>query len=134
MNEPTNLAETVAVTGGTGFVGRRIIETLLSRGIKVRALVRSADKANRVLPAESIDDGSITLCQGTLDDPDALRHLVDGCDACIHLVGIIREIRGVTFENVAIIWTQAGAEENGAYGLYPVQCERVGRSRCRSYR
>jgi uncharacterized protein YbjT (DUF2867 family) len=107
MNEPSNLAQTVAVTGGTGFVGRRIIETLLTRGITVRALVRSIEKANRVLPTDRIEDSSITLCQGTLDDPDALRHLVEGCEACIHLVGIIRETRGSTFQNVHVDGTRA---------------------------
>lgn len=31
-------------TGGTGFVGRRLIETLLQRGHRVRALVRGASE------------------------------------------------------------------------------------------
>ncbi len=101
---------TVAITGGTGFVGRHVIARLLEDGYCVRALTRSADKARNVLDADAIDDGRITLCDGTLDDPDALRHLVKGCDACIHLVGIIRETKNQTFEKVHVDGTRAIVE------------------------
>lgn len=100
-------SNTIAVTGATGFVGRHILERLLAEGHRVRALSRSDDKARRVLDEDAIDDGRITLCSGTLDDPDALRHLVEGCSGCIHLVGIIREAKGQTFEQVHVGGTRA---------------------------
>ena len=102
--------QTVAVTGGTGFVGRHLIARLLEDGYRVRALTRSLDKARRVLDGDAIDDGRIELCDGTLDDPDALRHLVKGCAACIHLVGIIRETGSQTFEKVHVDGTRAIVE------------------------
>lgn len=97
----------IAVTGATGFVGRHILAKLLADGYRVRALSRSTEKASRVLDAEAIADGRITLCAGTLDDPDALRHLVEGCTGCIHLVGIIREANGQTFDQVHVDGTRA---------------------------
>lgn len=100
-------SNTIAVTGATGFVGRHILARLLAEGHRVRALSRSDDKARRVLDEDAIDDGRITLCSGTLDDPDALRHLVEGCSGCIHLVGIIREAKGQTFEQVHVGGTRA---------------------------
>lgn len=97
----------VAVTGSTGFVGRHIVNRLIGQGYAVRAMVRNPKKAQRVLPEAAIKDGQITLCEGTLEDPDALRHLVAGCDACIHLVGIIRESKGQTFQQVHVDGTHS---------------------------
>lgn len=108
MSEST--AQPIAVTGSTGFVGRHIVARLLDEGYHVRALTRSAEKARRVLDPSAIEDGRITLCEGTLDDPDALRHLVDKCSACIHLVGIIRETKGQTFDKVHVDGTRAIVE------------------------
>lgn len=98
---------TIALTGSTGFVGRHIVAELLEQGYRVRALTRSSEKARRVLDTEAIDDGRITLCTGTLEDPDSLRHLLAGCNGCIHLVGIIREAKGQTFEQVHVDGTRA---------------------------
>ncbi|MAO24369.1 MAG: hypothetical protein CMJ35_05400 [Phycisphaerae bacterium] len=103
-------AQPVAITGGTGFVGRYIVAQLLRDGYRVRALTRSTEKAARVLDADAVEDGRIELCKGTLNDPDALRHLVDGCGACIHLVGIIREAKGQSFETVHVDGTRAVVE------------------------
>ncbi len=100
----------ICVTGGTGFVGRNVIGRLLDAGYRVRALTRSREKARRVLGAEAIENGRIELCDGTLDNPDALRHLVRDCDACIHLVGIIREANGQSFEKVHVDGTRAIVE------------------------
>ncbi|MEZ6164117.1 MAG: SDR family NAD(P)-dependent oxidoreductase [Phycisphaerales bacterium] len=103
-------AQTIAITGGTGFVGRHIVARLLAEGHRVQALTRSQDKARRVLGEDAIDSARVVLCDGTLDDPDALRHLVEGCDACIHLVGIIRETKNQTFEKVHVDGTRAIVE------------------------
>jgi len=106
MSEKTPQS-TIAVTGATGFVGRHIVARLLEKGCRVRALSRSSEKAREVLDQGAIDDGRISLCPGTLEDPDALRHLVEGCDACINLVGIIRETTGQSFEQVHLDGTRA---------------------------
>ena len=41
------------VAGATGETGRRIVQELVKRQIPVRALVRDADKAREILPAEA---------------------------------------------------------------------------------
>jgi NADH dehydrogenase len=88
---------TAAVTGATGFVGRAVVRELLDRGWNVRALARSEDKARRVLPgSERIE----FVLGGVLDDA-VLDRLLDGADACVHLIGIIRETGGSqTFEKM----------------------------------
>ena len=102
-----NTHATVAVTGATGFVGRHIVSYLLEQGYRVRALSRSGAKAQSVFDASYIEDGRLSICSGTLEDPDSLRHLVEGCDACLHLVGIIREANGQTFQQVHIDGTRS---------------------------
>lgn len=88
---------TVCVTGATGFVGRSIVRELLVRGWSVRALARSESKARRVLP----EGAGLEIVQGGVLDRDVLDRLMDGVNACVHLVGIIRESGGQqTFENM----------------------------------
>lgn len=92
-----NKTGTVAVTGATGFVGRSIVRELLMRGWSVRALVRSESKAKKVLP----EGAGLTVVQGGILDRETLDELMEGADACVHLVGIIREAGGPqTFENM----------------------------------
>ena len=68
---------TIALTGATGFVGRRVLSLLLERGHRVRALARSSRK----LP----DHEHLTRISGTLDDTEPLRALVRDSEAVIHV-------------------------------------------------
>lgn len=78
-------------------MGREIVRELLIRGWHVRALARTEEKAKRVLPAGT----GLEVIQGGVLDRESLDHLMSGADACIHLVGIIREAGGQqTFENM----------------------------------
>ncbi|HYE19387.1 MAG TPA: NAD(P)H-binding protein [Tepidisphaeraceae bacterium] len=94
---------TVALTGATGFVGGHMVGALLAKGHKVRALVRERGDAPR-LPRGA--DGTIAceVVVGDSADPAAAADLVAGADACINLVGIIREVRrlGRTFQRAHV--------------------------------
>lgn len=82
----------VAVTGATGFVGRSVVRELLSRGHSVRALIRDRDKARKVLPSAA----GMSFVSGDVLDDGRAEELIDGCDACINLIGILREDRQST--------------------------------------
>jgi nucleoside-diphosphate-sugar epimerase len=69
----------LAITGGTGFVGSHLIELALAQGYQVRALTR------RPQPPQL----GLTWIDGALDRPDSLARLCDGCDAIIHVAGVI---------------------------------------------
>jgi nucleoside-diphosphate-sugar epimerase len=74
------------VTGGTGFLGRRVVAELLRRGHDVRCLARSGPAAARLraeLPAESLT--SLELVSGSLQDVRSCRGLIDGCDRIVHV-------------------------------------------------
>jgi NADH dehydrogenase len=85
---------TVAVTGGTGFVGRYVIRELLACGYQVRALIRDRAKAREIFGP---DIGKLQLITGDILDgvggSGKADELVRGSDAVIHLIGIIRENR-----------------------------------------
>ena len=73
------------VTGGTGFIGSHLVETLLARGDEVRCLVRDPAKAERLFPA----DRRPQLVPGDLNDLDAMSKGCDGVDVVFHLAGLI---------------------------------------------
>ena len=95
MEERAGNPSLVFLTGGTGFVGRRVAQHLVERGHRLRALVRAPAEADvlRDLGAD-LFEGDIT-CEGGWVDA------VSGCAVVVHLVGIIREKPpAVSFEAV----------------------------------
>lgn len=73
-----------AVTGGTGFLGRAVAAALARQGWQVRLLVRRS-AAHWPCP-----DHELELVFGDLADDGALRRLVRGADAVVHLAGLIK--------------------------------------------
>lgn len=98
------------VTGGSGFVGRHLISALRSRGQEVRALVRS-DRA-----AEAVDAAGGLPVRGSLDDLEALREGMAGCEVVYHLAAHIDEwgdpalFRRVNVEGTANVVSTAREE------------------------
>ena len=99
----------VALTGASGFVGRHVLNRLLAARCRVRALVRTPKGLGAPTPG-------LELIQGDLGDDAAVARLVQGAGAVIHLVGIIQEHGGQTFERVHVEATGrllAGARRAG---------------------
>ena len=91
---------TVLVTGATGFLGRRVVQKLLEHSYQVRCLVHSPGR-ERIFPT-----GSVDVYYGDIGDADALTSACQGVEQVIHLVAVIREGRGATFDSV----NRAGVE------------------------
>ena len=68
----------VFVTGATGFIGSEVARRLRLRGDDVVALVRNPTKAS------ALGTLGCTLVAGDLNDSDAIRSAMSGCDAVIH--------------------------------------------------
>jgi len=90
----------IFVTGGTGFVGNEVVRQLIDQGHEVAALVRSGSESKLSLA----NSDQVTIHPGDVTEPDSLPQAMQGCDAVIHLVGIIREFpeKGVTFERLHV--------------------------------
>jgi len=84
----------IAVTGATGFVGGYVVNELLRRGHGIRVIARRPDEARSRfnLPVPAVP--------GSVSDPASLEAGFSGCDAVVHLVGIIHESKGCSFDEV----------------------------------
>jgi dihydroflavonol-4-reductase len=74
------------VTGATGLLGNNLVHALLKRNIKVKALVRSVEKARKQfgnLPVEFVE--------GDMLNVDAFSHALQGCDALFHTAAYFRD-------------------------------------------
>ncbi len=84
----------IFLTGASGFVGSYVLQALLDEGHDVRCLVHSR--------AIESDDSRVESVKGSILDPVGLEGRMAGCEAVVHLVGIIEERpdKGITFESV----------------------------------
>lgn len=72
--------KTIAVTGGTGFVGRALTRALLAAGHSVRVITRRK-------PAEPLE--GVAYAEADFSDPESLRRAVAGADAVVHLAAAL---------------------------------------------
>ncbi|MXO74569.1 NAD(P)H-binding protein [Altererythrobacter aerius] len=97
----------VALTGGTGFVGRAALDALAKSGARVRALARTvpegADAAEWV--------------RGDLSDRAALGRLVEGTEAVIHVAGLTTATDPSAFEAANVTGTLNLLEVAAAAGV-----------------
>lgn len=77
----------VALTGATGFIGQRLVPVLASDGWRVRLLLRRDPARPEWRGVEP------QVVAGDLADPVALRQLVAGADAVVHVAGLIKATR-----------------------------------------
>jgi uncharacterized protein YbjT (DUF2867 family) len=101
----------ILVTGGTGFVGSRIIHALRTEDRPVRCLVRNPERATQ------LRSWGCELVQGDVTDAESLKRAVEGAEAVIHLVAIIAG-KPEEFERVMTRGTEAlvsAAKEAGVH-------------------
>jgi len=89
----------VLILGGTGFVGRHLVERLLQERYRVTVLSRGVDPSKKKKLSR---DASII--EGDVANPDFLRAVLDDVDAVVNLVGILNEQgdSGRGFEHVYV--------------------------------
>ena len=96
----------ILVTGGTGFVGRHVLQALLAGRKDVRGLVRDAKKGASL--------GS-EVVEGDMTNAASLRRAVEGADVVVHLVAV-RQGKPELFQRVMVEGTRnllAAANEAG---------------------
>ena len=81
----------VSVFGGTGFVGGYIIKELIHQGMIPRVLVRRGSEPKITSTPE--------IVIGRIENQNAITETIDGTEAVIYNIGIIREFpsKGITF-------------------------------------
>ncbi|RSB18414.1 NAD-dependent epimerase/dehydratase family protein [Citrobacter farmeri] len=102
------MSTTIAVTGGTGFIGKHIIEDLLSRGFSVRALTRTLRQDAR---------NNLVWIRGSLEENETLAQLVAGAEHVVHCAGQVRGHKEAIFTRCNVEGSQRlmqAAKESGS--------------------
>lgn len=74
----------IFVTGGTGFLGVNLVRLLVSRGQRVRLLVRSHPKG------PGLESDRIEFVVGDVTEPDSVLNAMRGCDQVYHLAAWVQ--------------------------------------------
>jgi len=88
--------EVIFIAGATGFVGGHLVDDLLSKGHKVKCLVRS-EKHEKILSAKGAE-----VVRGDITSSETIHGLPGPEDFVVNLVGIIEEKGSATFRRVHV--------------------------------
>jgi NADH dehydrogenase len=87
----------ICIFGGTGFVGRAIVDQAYARGLQVRVVTAYPPKAMPIAVVPTVE-----LFVGDVFDDRTLERACEDVDAVINLVGILHPSRGKGFEAVHV--------------------------------
>lgn len=88
------------VFGGSGFLGRYVVQRLTAQGHRVRVAVREPYLAAFLKPLGHI--GQIQLVQANVRDPQSVARAVEGSTGVINLVGILAQSGAQKFDAVHV--------------------------------
>ena len=109
----------VVIVGGSGFIGRALAATLISRGKSVRVITRSRERARELWLLPRIE-----IVQANPNDEAALYDAFENADAVVNLVGVLHSKGGKPW----------GADFDSAHVKLPARiarCSRYRRPSCR---
>ncbi len=114
----------VFVTGATGFLGRHLVDLLVERGERVRALVRNGSDP------EWLRGRGVEVQRGDIGDEGALRAGSTGCGLVFHLAGVVshrrRDLPSLRAVNVEGTRRLLAAVERGARVVHVSSVAAVG--------
>ena len=114
----------VTVFGGSGFLGRHVVQALARRGYRVRPAVRRPDLAGFLQPLGMV--GQVMPVQANLRYPWSVDKAAEGASAVVNLVGILAAKGRQTFEAVQDAGARAVAAAAAKHGASLVQVSSLG--------
>ncbi|MDB4459080.1 NAD(P)H-binding protein [bacterium] len=106
----------IAITGGTGFVGRNLARELVTTGHHVVLIARGHDQTDTSI----LELENSTFEKASLTDLPRLSQILKGCDTVVHCAGVNRSIGKQTFFNVHVEGTQTLLESAKLAGVRKV--------------
>ena len=110
-----NADRLVVVVGGSGFVGRYLVQELARTGVRLRVVVRSVERAAFLKPLGRL--GQIEIVAGDVRRPATLAAAFHHADAGVNLVGILDERGGQKFVATQEAGAAAVAQAAAAAGV-----------------
>jgi NADH dehydrogenase len=105
----------VTIFGGTGFLGRHLVERLRAEAWAVRVAVRQPERA--VGAQTDLGLSPLTWVATDVRDPAAVARALEGASAAINAVGHYREQAGATFDAVHVAGARTVAGAAAAVGV-----------------
>jgi NADH dehydrogenase len=119
-----NLETLVTVFGGSGFLGRHVVNALARRDYRIRVAVRRPELAGHLQPLGKV--GQIHAVQANLRYPDSIQAAMQGASVAINLVGILAEGGAQKFDSVQAQGAAVVAKAAAAAGARMVQISAIG--------
>ena len=102
----------VTITGGSGFVGGHLAQTLLERGCRLRIVSRHPERAFRLRPLANL--GQVQFVRGDTSRPETIARAFDGAHGAVNLVGAfagdLDALQGEGAGRIAALARQAAVE------------------------
>lgn len=114
----------ITVFGGSGFLGRHVVQALARRGYRVRVACRRPDLAGHLQPLGNV--GQIQAVQANLRYRWSVDRAVEGADGVVNLVAILFETGKQKFSAVQDFGARAVAEAARAQGASLVHVSAIG--------
>lgn len=115
----------VTIVGGSGFLGRYIVQRVAEAGYRVRVVVRHPVRALFLKPLGEL--GQIQLVRGDIASDAGIARAFDGASAGVNLVGILAEAGSQTFKAVQAEGAGRAARAAAAAGInHYVQISAIG--------
>lgn len=91
-------SKTVTVFGGTGFIGRHLVDALADRGWRVKVVTRRPASGNYLRTAGVV--GQVVPVSCNLYDINSVRSVIQGSDYVVNLIGILYETGRQKFSKI----------------------------------
>jgi uncharacterized protein YbjT (DUF2867 family) len=88
----------ITIFGGTGFIGRHLVQRLAARGARIRVISRNVSRGRHLQPMGHV--GQIVVAQADLHSEEGVAAAMRGSVCVINLIGILHEGGRQTFEAV----------------------------------
>jgi len=115
LNEAIAKTRLVTVLGGSGFIGRHVVQALVKDGWRIRVGCRRPDLAVHLEAAG--EPGQVTLAHVDLHHPRTIAAALEGANAAVNLVGILNESGGQTFAAIMSRGARSVAEAVANAGI-----------------
>lgn len=120
----TETSKLVTIFGGSGFVGRHLVQALAQKGYRIRVACRRPELAGHLQPMGNV--GQIQAVQANLRYRWSVDQAVQGADIVINLVGILYESGGQRFNSVQDSGARSVAEAARAAGARLIHMSAIG--------